>query len=140
MMKTSTKSYSELIKLKTFDERFDYLKLDGSIGEATFGGHRYLNQILYQTPEWKRTRLDIILRDDGCDLAHRDYIILGPIYIHHINPITVDDILRRRPCIFDLNNLISCSYKTHNALHYGNEKSPYSKPAERSKNDTCPWK
>lgn len=135
-----TKSYSELMKLKTFDERFRYLKLDGIVGETTFGGHRYLNQILYQTSEWKRTRLDAILRDDGYDLAHGDYMINGPIYIHHINPITVDDIIRRRPCVFDLENLISCSYKTHNALHYGNEDLPYSKPAERSVNDTCPWK
>lgn len=134
------KSYSELIKLRTFDERFAYLKLDGIIGEATFGGHRYLNQLLYQTPEWKRTRLEVILRDDGCDLAHGDYIITGSIYIHHINPITIDDIIRRRPCIFDLENLVSCSYKTHNALHYGNEETPYMKPAERSRNDTCPWK
>lgn len=135
-----TKSYSELIKLKTFDERFRYLKLDGIVGETTFGGHRYLNQILYQTSEWKRTRLDVILRDDGYDLAHPDHMIDGSIYIHHINPITVDDIIRRRSCVFDLENLISCSYKTHNALHYGNEDLPYFKPAERSANDTCPWK
>lgn len=140
MTKSMIKSYSDLIKIQSFDDRFAYLRLSGSVATPTFGGHRYLNQILYQTDDWKRARREVILRDNGCDLAHDDYMIFGSVYVHHINPITIDDILGRRPCVFDLDNLICCSFKTHNILHYGNEENPYSKPAERSRHDTCPWK
>ncbi len=138
--KMDIRSYSDLIKIEDFDERFKYLSLDGNVGSVTFGGHRYLNQILYQTEEWKHVRREAIIRDNGCDLAHEDYQIFGSIYIHHINPITIDDILKRKSCVFDLDNLICTTFKTHNALHFGNEEVPYSRPAIRSKNDTSPWK
>lgn len=135
------KSYSELIKIDSFEERFKYLSLVGIVGETTFGGHRYLNQILYQTDKWKKdTRREVILRDNGCDLAHEDYPIQGSIYIHHINPITIDDILEERPCVFDLENLISTSFRTHNAIHYGTEDLLLKGFVERKKNDTCPWR
>ena len=134
------KTYSELIKLETFEERFSYLSLSGIVGETTFGGHRYLNQILYQKDEWKATRREVIYRDGGNDLAIENHPISGSIYIHHINPITIDDILERRPCVFDLENLISTSFKTHNAIHYGTEDLIPRGPAKRTKNDTCPWR
>lgn len=139
--KTIYKSYSELIKIDSFEERFKYLSLVGIVGETTFGGHRYLNQILYQTDKWKKdTRREVILRDNGCDLAHEDYPIQGSIYIHHINPITIDDILEERPCVFDLENLISTSFRTHNGIHYGTEELLQKSFVERKKNDTCPWR
>lgn len=134
------KSYSELIKIETFEDRFEYLRLTGLVGETTFGGHRYLNQKLYQTDKWKRTRREVILRDNGCDLAHEDYPINGSIYIHHINPISIDDIMEERPCVFDLNNLISTSFKTHNAIHYGSKDLLPRGLTVRKKNDTCLWR
>lgn len=134
------KSYSELIKIEMFEDRFEYLRLTGLVGETTFGGHRYLNQKLYQTDKWKRTRREVILRDNGCDLAHEDYPINGSIYIHHINPITIDDIMEERPCVFDLNNLISTSFKAHNAIHYGSENLLPKNQTDRKKNDTCLWR
>lgn len=140
MKKSIYKTYSELIKIKSFEDRFEYLKLDGTVGNVTFGGHRYLNQILYQTEKWKSTRREVIIRDNGCDLAHEYYIISGSIYIHHINPITIDDILNERPCVFDLENLICSSFKTHNAIHYGSKNLLPSEQVIRKKNDTCPWK
>lgn len=140
MKKMSFKTYSELIKLQTFQERFDYLLIGGIVGDTTFGGHRYLNQILYKTSEWRLTRREVILRDDGYDLGHEDYPIAGSIYIHHINPVTIDDILNRKPCVFDLENLISTSFNTHNAIHYGDSNLLPSEYLQRSKNDTCPWK
>lgn len=134
------KCYSELMKISKFEDRFEYLKLNGFVGDTTFGGRRYLNQILYKTSEWKNIRREVIIRDDGYDLGHEDYPIVGHIYIHHINPITIDDILERRHCVFDLENLISTSHKTHNAVHYGNEEQLPKGPAKRSKNDTCLWR
>lgn len=139
-MTTMYRSYPELIKIESFEDRFNYLSLSGIIGDITFGGHRYLNQILYQTEEWKRTRREIIIRDDGCDLAHEEYPIGGSIYIHHMNPITIEDILERRPCVFDLNNLISTSFQTHNALHYGVEDNLPKKYTPRKIGDTCLWR
>lgn len=141
-MKTMTtiKTYSELITLPTFIERFNYLKLDGAVGIATFGYDRYLNQTLYRSPEWKRFRREIIVRDNGCDLAHDDREIHGKILIHHIDPLTVDDVLRRDPKIFDPENVICVSLDTHNAIHYGDAELLMSEPIERTKNDTCPWK
>lgn len=133
--------YSELIQIPTFKERFEYLKIDEFIGNRTFGGDRYLNQKFYKSIRWKRTRRSVILRDNGFDLAHQDYPISGFIYIHHLNPIDVDDILQDRECLFDLENLISVSFHTHNAIHYGaNENVPREQLIIRSKNDTCPWK
>lgn len=134
------KTYQELMGFKLFGDRLDYLSLNGIVGDVTFGGHRSLNQILYQTPQWRSTRREVILRDNGCDLAHEDHPIGGSIYIHHINPITIDDILEERPCVFDLSNLISTSFRTHNSIHYGSKEIMPKEPIIRSKNDTCPWK
>lgn len=135
------KSYNELITIPTFEERFRYLKVYGVIGDQTFGYDRYLNQKLYNTSrEWKRIRDKIILRDNGCDLGCEGFEIYGKIIIHHINPITVEDIVTCNPCVFDLNNLISTSHNTHNAIHYGDEKSLIVAPIERKQYDTCPWR
>lgn len=140
MNTTTTKKYSELIRLSTFMDRYQYLRLDGRVGIETFGYDRYLNQILYHTPEWRRFRRDIIIRDKACDLGCDGYELYDKILIHHINPITVDDVLNRDPKIFDPNNVISTSLNTHNAIHYGDERLLVSDPIVRTKNDTCPWK
>lgn len=135
------KSYNELITIPTFEERFRYLKVYGVIGNQTFGYDRYLNQKLYNTSrEWKRIRDKVILRDNGCDLGCEGFEIYGKIIIHHINPITVEDIVTCNPCVFDLNNLISTSHNTHNAIHYGDEKLLIVAPIERKQYDTCPWR
>lgn len=134
------KCYSELITLPTFEERFNYLKLNGFVGKDTFGYDRYLNQMLYKSPEWKSIRNQIIIRDNGCDLACEGYEIKGRILIHHINPITVEDILNENPIIFDPENLISTVHNTHNAIHYGDESLIIKGPIERTKNDTIPWR
>lgn len=134
------KTYSELSNLGTFEERFQYLRLDGTVGEETFGFDRYLNQILYKSDEWKSCRRDIIIRDNGCDLGCEGFEVHGRILIHHINPITVDDIINRKPKVFDPENLILTSHNTHQAIHYGNEDLLILAPIERSKNDTSPWR
>ena len=134
------KTYSELSKLETYKERYQYLKLDGIVGEETFGFDRYLNQILYKSDEWKSCRNDIIIRDNGCDLGCEGFEVHGRILIHHINPITVDDIVNRNPKVFDPENLILTSHNTHQAIHYGNEDLLIRAPIERSKYDTCPWR
>lgn len=134
------RTYSELITLPTFKERFNYLKLDGRVGLETFGHDRYLNQILYNSPEWRKFRPSIIVRDGGCDLACEGYEIYGRIIIHHINPITVQDILNRDPKVFDPENVITTVHNTHNAIHYSDENLLIITPIERSRNDTCPWK
>ena len=138
-MKNSIRTYSELITIPTFEERFEYLKLNGSVGLETFGHDRYLNQILYNSPEWRRFRPEIIVRDNGCDLACEGYEIFGKILIHHINPITAKDILNRNPKVFDPENVITTVHNTHNAIHYGDENLLITAPIERSRNDTCPW-
>lgn len=135
-----SKTYSELIKFETFEDRFNYLKLTGIIGEITFGGHRILNQMLYQSPKWKSVRRKVILRDNGCDLGHEDYTIHGSVYIHHINPITIDNVLGESSCVFDLENLICVSFRTHQAIHYGTEELLPNGPVVRKKNDTCLWR
>lgn len=134
------KCYSELILLPTFEERFEYLRLNGQVGYETFGGHRYLNQVLYRSPDWKYARREVIIRDDGFDLAHEDYPINGKIYVHHINPITIDDILDGKDWVFDPEYLISTSLNTHNGLHYRNEDSIINHYVERKKGDTCLWR
>ena len=139
-MKNSIRTYSELITIPTFEERFEYLKLNGSVGLETFGHDRYLNQILYNSPEWRRFRPEIIVRDNGCDLACEGYEIFGKILIHHINPITAKDILNRNPKVFDPENVITTVHNTHNAIHYGDENLLIMAPIERSRNDTCPWR
>ena len=134
------KSYSELIKLPTFEERYNYLKLSGKVCDSTFGSARYLNQALYTSPEWKRLRRDIIIRDKSCDLGIDDRPIPKYVLIHHINPITLKDIQNRSPVIFDPDNLICVSKKTHNAIHYGDESLLFMKLTERFPDDTCPWR
>ena len=135
-----TKTYSELITIKTFEDRFEYLRLNGSVGKDTFGHNRYLNQLLYRSAEWKRLRRTIIIRDNGCDLACEGFDIDGRLLIHHINPITVDDVVARNPIVFDPNNLITTTHNTHNAIHYGDDTLLIVSPIERTKNDTCPWR
>lgn len=135
-----TKSYSELILLDTFAERFEYLKLDGKVSSETFGSHRYLNQALYKSPEWKRIRREVIIRDNGCDLGIEGYDIYGKALIHHINPITIDDIINRNPIVFDMNNLVTTTTDTHNLIHYGSDVTISTEPTMRTKNDTCPWR
>lgn len=139
-MENSIRTYSELITIPTFEERFEYLKLNGSVGLETFGHDRYLNQILYNSPEWRRFRPEIIVRDNGCDLACEGYEIFGKILIHHINPITAQDILNRNPKVFDPENVITTVHNTHNAIHYGDENLLITEPIKRSRNDTCPWR
>lgn len=134
------KTYTELIQIESFFDRLKYLSIKNRIGDFTFGGHRYLNQMLYHSPDWRAVRREVILRDDGFDLAHREHPIAYNIYVHHINPITIDDILNRRRCVFDLENLISVSQDTHNSIHYGNEVLSSKVFVERKPGDTCPWR
>lgn len=133
------RSYRELKNLKTFEERFDYLKLGGGVGKATFGFDRYLNQVFYKSREWKDARREVILRDNGCDLGIVGREIPSGIIIHHMNTITIEQIEDRDPIIFDPNYLICCSHKTHNAIHYGNSNSLYKEPIERKQGDTKLW-
>ena len=134
------RTYSELSTLKTFVERFEYLKLNGTVGQSTFGYDRYLNQLLYNSTEWKSLKTKIVIRDNGCDLGVEGYEIHGKIIIHHMNPITVDDILKRRDIVFDPEFLISTIHNTHMAIHYSDENLLIKAPIERFKNDTCPWR
>ena len=134
------RTYSELSKLKTFKERFEYLKLDGLIGEETFGWDRYLNQVFYKSPEWRSTRDKIIVRDNGRDLGVEGYDIFGKIIIHHMNPMSLGDIANRNPDIFNPEYLICVSHETHNAIHYGDTNQLNLGPIERTVNDTCPWR
>ena len=136
----SIRTYSELITIPTFEERFEYLQLKGSVGKDTFGYDRYLNQVLYRSPEWKRLRNQIIIRDDGCDLACDGYDVYGKVLIHHLNPITVEDVLARSRKVFDPDNLVCVSHNTHNAIHYSDVDLLVTGPIIRTKNDTCPWR
>jgi hypothetical protein len=134
------KCYSELILLPTFIERFWYLKLPGMIGDQTFGGKRYLNQILYTSDGWKAFRNKIIIRDNGCDLAIDGREIFERITVHHINPITIEDVLSNNPKVWDPENVIIVSDMTHKAIHYGDERLLIKEPTIRREYDTCPWK
>lgn len=137
---STTKSYQELITIPDFKRRFLYLKeKTGTIGDLTFGGRRQLNQTLYRSPEWKRIRREIIIRDNGCDLAHPDYPIGGRVIIHHIEEITAEDILQRSYKIFDPDNLICVSHNTHEAIHFGDEHLLPKEFVERKPGDTCLW-
>lgn len=141
MMNTMNKSYSELITIPTFLERYRYLKLYGRVGDETFGYDRYLNQAFYSSNEWKQFRNAVITRDLGCDLGIEEREINGLIIIHHINPITVDDIVRKSPLLMDLDNVICVCDLTHRAIHYGDEQLLFAAdPIERTRFDTCPWK
>lgn len=136
----SIRTYHELISLPTFKERFEYLKLSGSVGKQTFGFERYLNQKFYQSVEWRQLRDKIITRDRGCDLAMDGYDIAGRIYIHHMNPIEVDDIREATEYLLNPDYLITTTHGTHNAIHYGDGSLIVTEPIERKPNDTCPWK
>lgn len=132
--------YSELIKIPTFEERFEYLRMKGFVGDQTFYGQRYLNQRFYQSEEWMSIRRQIILRDNGCDLAISSRPINSKIYIHHLNPITIDDLRFMSGRVIDPENLICCSFYTHQAIHYGNKDSLPIGPIERKPNDQAPWR
>lgn len=139
-MTTNLRTYSELMHLNTFEERFEYLSLHGKVSDLTFGPNRELNQILYHMGEWRNLRHHIIVRDDGCDLAIPDRKIYGPVTIHHINPITVEMVLDRDSLVFDPDNLICVTDRTHKAIHYGNIEGTFKDYEPRTPNDTCPWK
>lgn len=134
------RTYSELIKLPTFEERYNYLKLGGNVGEETFGFDRYLNQIFYKDPEWLNIRDKVIIRDNGCDLGISGREINKRVLVHHMNPITKDDILSRSKYLLDPEYLICTTKNTHDAIHYGDESILIKNPIERIKNDTCPWR
>ena len=137
---TTIRRYSELSQIKTFKERYEYLKLAGIVGQDTFGFDRYLNQIFYTSPEWKSIRNEVIIRDNGCDLGIDGFDIRGKILIHHMNPISKEDILSRRSILMDPEYLITTTMQTHNAIHYGDENQLLLMPKERTTNDTCPWR
>lgn len=140
MTKMMIRTFRELRKIKTFEERYLYLKLKGVVGQSTFGYDRYLNQILYTSGYWRRTRNDIIVRDNGCDLSFKTYEINDRIIIHHMNPITIEDIERDRDILYDPEGLICTSDATHKAIHYGDENLLPKKIIERRRNDMCPWR
>ncbi len=138
---STIRTYSELIRLPTFIERYRYLKLNGRVGEETFGFERYLNQRFYQTSqEWKRIRNHVIARDLGRDLGCEGYDIYGKIFIHHMNPMAIADIVEFNPDILDPEFLICTTFNTHNAIHYGSEALLVTDPIVRKPNDMCPWK
>lgn len=139
-MKTNIRTYSELILLPTFKERYQYLRLSGIVGEETFGFDRYLNQAFYKSDEWLRVRDEVIIRDNGCDLGVDGHEIYGRILIHHMNPITKEDILQKTDMLLNPEYLISTVKRTHDAIHYGDEGLLMDSPVERTKNDTCPWR
>ena len=134
------RTYSDLIQLPTFEERFRYLQLNSSVGKETFGFDRYLNQNFYRSAEWKRIRDKVIIRDNGCDLGIEDRLIYGRVIIHHMNPVTDKDIVDLTSFLLNPEYLICVSHNTHNAIHYGNEDLLMKGPVIRTKNDTCPWK
>lgn len=134
------RTFTELSRLKTFDERFAYLKLNGVVGEDTFGFDRWINQTFYRSAEWKSVRRFVIARDHGCDLACDGYEIHGRIIIHHMNPIKLSEIVDRNDDILNPEYLISTTLNTHNAIHYGDTNNLISQPVERTANDTIPWR
>ena len=134
------KTYSELIQFQTFEDRYNYLRLRGKVGEDTFGFDRYFNQVFYKSQKWKEIRDFVIIRDNGCDLGMPGHEIHGRVLIHHMNPITLDDIKRESEFLLDPEYLITTIHNTHNAIHYGDENLLIKAPIERSKYDTCPWR
>lgn len=145
-MKTKMrKSYTELIQIPDYEGRLNYLRLHGAVGRETFGYDRYLNQMLYETPEWRKVRRKVILRDKSCDMGLDDYEIhphgkRKMLFVHHINPITREDILERSDSIFDPDNLVTVSFGTHQIIHYGYESDRRPVFTERTPDDMCPWK
>lgn len=134
------KTYSELIRFKTLEERYRYLRIGGRVGEETFGFDRWMNQVFYKDPRWRDIRDEVITRDNGCDLGIEGYDIHGKIFVHHMNPVTKDDILYNFDSLLNPEFLISTSKRTHDAIHYGNEDLLPQSPIVRTRNDTCPWK
>ena len=134
------RTYEELITYKTFEERYDYLRLIGKVGAETFGYDRYINQMFYRSKEWKRIRDIVILRDNGLDLGVEGYEIRDKMLIHHMNPISVDDIKYTSDYLMNPRYLITVSFNTHQAIHYGNRFNLITNPVERRPNDTSPWK
>ena len=132
--------YSELIRFDSFLDRYNYLQLRGQVGLDTFGLDRYLNQTLYRSSRWRRTRDKVILRDNGCDLGYEGFDIFDKIIVHHMNPLSIEDIEDDVDEIYDPEFLICCSFNTHNAIHYGDERLLPQLPIERSPGDTCLWK
>ena len=139
MTRTIIRTYEDLIKIDSFEDRFEYLKLSGAVGEDTFGFDRWLNQIFYKSKEWKRVRDEVIVRDMGHDLAHEDYPIKGKVIIHHMNPIFLDDLVDRTEFLLEPNYLICTSHNTHNAIHFGDQNLLPKKPIERRPGDTKLW-
>lgn len=139
-MKSKLRTYSELKQLKTFEERYEYLKLDGQVGADTFGFDRYLNQVFYKSPEWRSIRNEVIVRDNGCDLGIEGREIHTKILVHHMNPISKKDILERSDILLNPEYLITTVKRTHDAIHYGDADTLIKDPIERTANDTCPWR
>lgn len=139
-MTVTLRTYTELSKLKSFEDRYRYLRLNGDVAKETFGFDRYINQKFYRSCEWKSVRDKVIVRDNGCDLGVEGREIYGRVYIHHMNPIMLEDIETRSEFLLNPEYLISTTHATHNAIHYGDENILILPPTERSKNDTCPWK
>ena len=140
LMSMKIRTYSELIELLTFEERFEYLRLDGRVGEETFGFDRYLNQVFYKSKEWLRVRDQVIARDNGCDLGIEGHEIYSKILVHHMNPVSKEDILKRSEWILNPEYLICTIKNTHDAIHYGDRSLLATAPIERRPNDTCPWR
>ena len=139
-MNMKIKTYSELSELTTFKERFEYLRLDGAVGESTFGYDRYLNQVFYRSQVWKRIRDTVIIRDNGCDLGILGHEIYDKIIIHHMNPITIQDIEKESEFLLNPEYLICVTHNTHNAIHYGDTNLLIDEPIVRTPFDTCPWR
>ena len=139
-MSIMIRTYSELILLPTFEERYRYLRLGGKVGNETFGFDRYLNQIFYKTKDWLEVRDYVIIRDNGCDLAIEGREIYDKILVHHMNPITKEDILNRSDYLFNPDYLICTTKRTHDAIHYGDDSLLFTEFVTRTKNDTCPWR
>lgn len=136
----SIRTYSELSQLPTFKERFEYLKLSGNVGKTTFGYDRWFNQVFYHSAEWRSVRNEVIVRDNGCDLGIEGYEICDKVYIHHMNPILLKDIEDRSDILLNPEYLISTTFQTHNAIHYGDINLLAADPIIRTPNDTTPWK
>lgn len=134
------KTYRELKRLNSYEERYKYLRLDGSVGEDTFGFDRWINQQFYRSAEWKRVRDIVIIRDNGCDLGDPDHPIYGRILIHHMNPIRKEDFDENPDYLLNPDYLVCVSHDTHNAIHYGDESLLPKEWTPRKPNDTCPWK
>ncbi|BDE87909.1 hypothetical protein CE91St42_23670 [Oscillospiraceae bacterium] len=134
------RTYSELITFPTFEERYQYLRLNGSVGRETFGFDRYMNQFFYRSPEWKKVRNEVIARDNGCDLGVEGREIFGRVLIHHMNPISPEDIRDRSDLLLNPEFLITTVHNTHQAIHYGDESLLILSPIQRARHDTCPWK